>query len=97
LVSVNGDHAGARNGPHGYLQIANGPSIFWQAWLPANTPVATVVMHHGIAEHSGRYPHAVRALVDAGYAVYAHDARGHGSSEGRRATVDRFEQFVGDL
>lgn len=56
-----------------------------------------VVLHHGAGEHSGHYPHAVTKLAAAGYGVYALDARGHGRSEGRRASIDRFEQLTTDL
>lgn len=81
----------------GRVDGAAGVRIHWQAWLPADDPVGIVVLHHGIGEHSGRYPHAVRHLVAAGYGVYAPDARGHGRSEGRRASLDRFGQLVVDL
>jgi alpha-beta hydrolase superfamily lysophospholipase len=59
--------------------------------------VAVVVFNHGIAEHGGRYPHAVLRMVQAGYGVYALDARGHGRSAGRRVTVKRFSELVCDL
>lgn len=81
----------------GWLDGAAGVRIHWQAWLPADAPVGVVVLHHGAAEHSGRYPHAVEHLVAAGYGVYGLDARGHGRSEGRRATFHRFDQLTTDL
>jgi alpha-beta hydrolase superfamily lysophospholipase len=52
---------------------------------------------HGYAEHSGRYQHVAERLVAAGYAVYALDLRGHGRSEGRRAVVRSFDEYVGDI
>ena len=70
--------------------------IFYQSWLPEH-PVATVILVHGYAEHSGRYAHAAAALNAGGYAVWALDHRGHGRSEGPRATVGRFGQFIADL
>jgi acylglycerol lipase len=74
-----------------------GVDLYWQAWLPSAPPVAKVVLCHGIAEHGGRYPHAVGQLVAAGYGVFALDARGHGRSGGRRGSFDRFAQLVADL
>lgn len=55
--------------------------LFERAW-PASAPKGAVVIVHGLGEHSGRYEHVARALNDAGYSVYAQDARGHGQSIG---------------
>lgn len=73
--------------------------IYRQRWLPEKKkpPKAVVVLVHGLGEHSGRYAHVARALVDAGCAVYALDHRGHGRSEGPRAFVDRFAHAVDDI
>jgi len=81
----------------GWADSAGALRLYWQAWLPADEPLAVVVLHHGAGEHSGRYPHAVAQLVAAGYGVYGLDARGHGRSGGRRASFDRFEQLTTDL
>lgn len=70
--------------------------IFYQRWTP-ESPDATVIIVHGYAEHSGRYAHVADALAGRGYDVWALDLRGHGRSEGVRAHVDRFGQFVDDL
>ncbi len=70
--------------------------IFYQSWIPADA-AATVIVVHGYAEHSGRYAHVAKALNGHGYAVWALDHRGHGRSEGPRASVKRFEHFVADL
>jgi acylglycerol lipase len=81
----------------GIVERPDGVGIYWQAWLPADKPHAIVVLNHGLLEHGGRYGYAVSALVGAGHGVYALDARGHGRSGGRRATVERFEELVADL
>jgi acylglycerol lipase len=80
----------------GRFSGAGGVDLFWQAWTPAD-PRAVVVIAHGAGEHSGRYEHVARRLVDAGYAVYALDHRGHGRSAGRRALVDRMDQAIADV
>lgn len=65
---------------------------------------ADVVLVHGFAEHSFRYLHVARRLVQGGYAVHALDQRGHGRSGGRRGVIpDIFalcadvEKFAGDV
>ncbi len=50
------------------------------AWTPNAAPRAIVQIAHGMAEHAGRYARFAEALTDAGFAVYAHDHRGHGKS-----------------
>jgi acylglycerol lipase len=74
-----------------------GLEIHWQAWLPANSPRAVVLIAHGAAEHGGRYAWTAAQLTRAGYAAYAIDHRGHGRSAGPRAYVDRVDNVVADL
>lgn len=49
---------------------------------PNENAKATVQIAHGLAEHAQRYDRLARALVAAGYDVWAHDHRGHGASVG---------------
>ena len=79
------------------LTGVGGARIYWQCWLPEESPRAVVVIAHGAGEHSGRYTHVAARLVSEGYAVYALDHRGHGHSEGRRAQIDRIDKVVADL
>lgn len=81
----------------GELEGSKGLTLYWQAWLPEETPKAVVILAHGLAEHSGRYGHVAEHLVAHGYAVYALDHRGHGRSQGRRAQVDRMDYVVDDM
>jgi len=81
----------------GQLEGSKGLTLYWQAWLPEETPKAVVVLAHGLAEHSGRYAHVAEHLVAHGYAVYALDHRGHGRSQGRRSQVGRMDYLVDDL
>lgn len=53
-------------------------------WAPEATPRATVILLHGLAEHSGRYEGVGSYLAGAGYHVRSFDLRGAGASGGRR-------------
>jgi len=49
-------------------------------WSRDGEPRAIVHVVHGLAEHAARYEPLARSLVGRGYAVFAHDQRGHGRS-----------------
>ncbi|HIE16961.1 MAG TPA: alpha/beta hydrolase [Dehalococcoidia bacterium] len=81
----------------GTLEGHKGLKLFYQCWLPDAAPKAILLVVHGLAEHGGRYMNLVDYLVPKGYAVYALDHRGHGRSEGIRAYVDNFDDYLADL
>jgi alpha-beta hydrolase superfamily lysophospholipase len=82
----------------GFLQGVGGVELYWQSWSPADgTSRARLLLMHGYGEHCTRYDHVAVALVRAGYAVEAIDARGHGRSSGVIAHVDRYDEYVDDL
>lgn len=64
---------------------------------PAHTPRAALLLVHGIGEHSGRYEHVGQAFADAGVDTLSFDARGFGQTEGRRAYIDSFDDYVLDV
>jgi acylglycerol lipase len=74
-----------------------GLTLFHQSWVPESEPVASVVIAHGFAEHSGGYASLAERLAASGYAVRALDHRGHGRSEGKRTSVVRFSDYVDDV
>jgi lysophospholipase len=76
---------------------AGGVRLRGGAWVPDASPTAVLVLAHGKDEHIGRYRHLVSALTGRGYAVYAHDHRGHGKSDGPRGVIQRFDAYVDDL
>jgi acylglycerol lipase len=65
------------------------------AW--AGVAWGSVLLVHGLGEHSGRYDHVGELLAAAGLDVDAYDQRGMGGSEGRRGHVDRWSQMHDDL
>lgn len=60
------------------------------------SPRATLIIVHGLCEHSGRYDHVAAHLTAGGYHVYRFDLRGHGRSSGERGYVDKYEDFITD-
>ena len=62
------------------VTASDGTALHTHRWLPDGSPKAVVQIAHGMAEHSARYARLAQALTDHGYAVYAHDHRGHGAT-----------------
>ncbi len=82
----------------GQIRGGGGLRLHTRGWLPDRRPYrATILLSHGLGEHSGRYDHVGEALANAGFAVWALDHRGHGRSDGTRVYVERFSSFVADL
>jgi alpha-beta hydrolase superfamily lysophospholipase len=65
------------------------------AW--AGTPWASVLLVHGLGEHSGRYEHVGDRMTAAGLEVWAYDHRGMGGSAGRTGDIERWSQYHDDL
>lgn len=74
----------------------DGLQLYLQAFLPRGEPKASVLIVHGLRDHSGRYARLAAELVKRGWAVYAYDLRGHGRSAGPRVWADKFEDYVDD-
>ncbi len=80
----------------GTVTAADGLVLLTRHW-PADQARATVLLVHGLAEHSGRYEHVGGYLAARGFDTHAFDLRGHGRSGGRRLDAERFEDFLDDL
>ena len=83
----------------GYFELrhstARGTSrLFHQTWLPDTDARATVLLVHGLGEHSSRYEHVAEHLTSRGFAVFAIDHYGHGKSDGRMGYVERFSVYL---
>ena len=89
----------ANAGTHttGSLRTRDHKTLFTQQWCIEGEPKASVLLVHGMAEHSSRYARVAEELNAQGYNVYTFDLRGHGRSEGIRCHVDRFDEFLDDL
>jgi acylglycerol lipase len=83
-----------------HVRTADGTSMLVRDWASDSRPGwpwASVLLVHGLGEHSGRYEHVGDQMAAAGLDVHAYDHRGNGGSGGRRGHVDRWEQYHDDL
>lgn len=83
-------------GAHAYFQGSGNVRLHYRCWN-VTTPRATVVVSHGLGEHSGRYEGLAQDFARAAVSTYALDHRGHGRSDGRKGHVRRFVQYIQDL
>ena len=82
---------------HGLFQGTNVLVLFEQSWFPEDDVKAVVLLVHGLGEHSSRYEHVAKFLTSKGIGIETFDLRGHGKSEGRRAFVTSFDEYLRDL
>ena len=82
-------------------RMRDGTELLLRTWLPDAQrfpdPLGTVLLVHGLAEHSGRYGHVAAALCALGLRVRAYDQRGHGASGGPRMVVPHVDAYLDDL
>lgn len=62
-----------------------------------NSPKATILILHGLAEHYRRYDYITSKFVANNFNIYRYDHRGHGDSDGKRGYVDDVHTFEKDL
>ncbi|MES2662504.1 MAG: alpha/beta hydrolase [Pseudomonadota bacterium] len=74
---------------------ADGKRIFYRMWLPEKTPLAWIIINHGMGEHSKRYEDFAEILCHAGFAVTAHDHRGHGETATHPGELGHFARKNG--
>jgi alpha-beta hydrolase superfamily lysophospholipase len=78
------------------LTTADGLVLRWREW-PVAGPHGSVLIVHGLGEHSGRYAHVAAHLNAAGWTVVGYDQRGHGTSEGARGRLASADDLLLDL
>ena len=71
--------------------------LYTESFVPAGAPRGVVLINHGYAEHCGRYHEVAHVIVNAGWAAFSYDVRGHGKSPGERGYIDRFAIYLDDL
>lgn len=79
------------------LATKDGLKLHYQFQLPEDDPRAVVLILHSLCEHSGRYLRLAQAVAKANYLAALLDFRGHGKSEGDRASFWCFDDLVDDV
>jgi alpha-beta hydrolase superfamily lysophospholipase len=81
----------------GTIRARDGLRLFYRLWNRAADGGRSIVLVHGLGEHSGRYVHVGRFFAAAGYRTIAFDLRGHGRSDGKAVFVKRYEELAADV
>ncbi|HYY26757.1 MAG TPA: alpha/beta hydrolase [Chthoniobacterales bacterium] len=82
------------------VNVADGVSLFCRVWEPSGIFVATLIIVHGLGEHSGRYVHVGKFFAESGFRTIAFDQRGHGRSAGQPVFMKEYSVLgddVGDI
>src|SRR5437588_360904 len=72
------------------------PAVHGYAWRHPS-PVASLVVVHGLQSHAQWFAEAADRLVDRGLSVYAVERRGSGSSPGRSGDIDRYQTWFEEV
>jgi len=83
------------------LHADDGHVISVNHWMPEpnTTPRAVIQICHGLGEHAARYERFAKVCNHSGFAVVAHDHRGHGAAArpaGHYADHDGWDKIVAD-
>jgi alpha-beta hydrolase superfamily lysophospholipase len=84
--------------PHSHqISAADGTALYVTDYLlPMAQCRGSVVIMHGLGEHSGRYRHVAAFFNRCGLSVRCYDHRGHGRSQGQRGDVTHGDPMVQD-
>ena len=81
----------------GSATTRDGLSLRTRHWAPEGEPWASLLLVHGLSEHSGRYERVGDWLAGAGIDTWAYDQRGWGGSGGPRGDLERWDDLLDDL
>lgn len=68
-----------------WFKASDGAELFVRTWQPSEGVAVkgVIQIHHGMAEHGGRYERYAQAAVQEGFVVVCHDMRAHGKTAER--------------
>jgi acylglycerol lipase len=72
-------------------------NVYYQHWSPDQTPVARVLLVHGVGEHSSRYAHVGEFFSKMGISLSGFDLLGHGKTDGQRGHADSYDDFCREI
>ncbi|MGY6522726.1 MAG: alpha/beta hydrolase [Mongoliitalea sp.] len=76
----------------------DGLKLYLQAWMPDADAKASLLLVHGLGEHSSRYVHVAEKLVEEGVSVFTFDGRGHGKSVSKpTAYFANYKDYLKDI
>ena len=84
----------------GHFEGQFGDELYFQSWMPAvpkSQTAPTLIISHGIGEHSDCYARLAQSMVHRGWSVFGWDLRGHGRSSGKRGFIKNFSDYTDDL
>lgn len=79
-----------------HWSATDGAEMVGRQWIPSN-PSASLLIIHGMGDHSGRFEKMATRFAESGFAVFAPDLRGHGRSSGPRGYFSNLSQLHDDL
>lgn len=80
----------------GRANTSDGRALLTRHWQ-ADDPWASLLLIHGLGEHSGRYEHVGDYFSAAGLDTYGYDHRGNAGSDGPRGDIDRWSRYHDDM
>jgi acylglycerol lipase len=78
------------------IRSSDGTLLFSRSFRAAN-PRGSLLVVHGLGEHSGRYQELVDHALKLRVSVHVFDLRGHGRSQGTRGHFESFTQLHEDM
>jgi len=79
----------------GQIQLGGTPCVA-HCWMPKGANIQTVrsvIIAHGLFDHSGLYLSLIARLLREGFVVFMPDMPGHGLSTGEPAAIDDFHRY----